>query len=135
MQQKLPTAEEYLESLEEWSHLTSAVYQWLKQTIKEHESDEWHWGVNFFWICYLGAAPFFPVALNPSVNWDPDIIPIASEFVNNRTKHLALSDYVPCGGGEKLFAWLVEWLHQRELWILHSVDVKEFQCRVIANGL
>jgi len=61
----------------EWLTLTALICSWLVQTSEERHTDEWKWGVNYYWIAYTGAYPAFP--------YDPSAMPIyaSSEHWNS----------------------------------------------------
>ncbi|GJJ10220.1 hypothetical protein Clacol_004446 [Clathrus columnatus] len=125
--------DDYPISHESWCKLASDVHQWLVKTSPETETDEWQWAVNFFWICYVGASPRFPVATNSDIEWNPDIVPISGEFINTCSMLMVLGKYITREHGVQLIARLVEWMQVREKWIIEGVDIEEYWQRIAAH--
>ena len=96
---------------------------------------KWRWGVNLFWIAYVGFSPQFPQQpFNPEVPWDHDIVPIAGEYICSRME--ALLDHLPLKeetSEERWNLWL-EWFTLRETWQKNGVNPADFHSRVTYKG-
>ncbi|KDQ11657.1 hypothetical protein BOTBODRAFT_177055 [Botryobasidium botryosum FD-172 SS1] len=101
----------------EWATLTALICSWLVQTKDQQATDEWKWGVNYFWIAYTGAYPTFPYEptampqFAPADHWDP-AIHMSGTYLSARMDGLS-HGYVPEEDALERVSLLRECLKQR----------------------
>ncbi|KDQ14123.1 hypothetical protein BOTBODRAFT_44782 [Botryobasidium botryosum FD-172 SS1] len=72
----------------EWKELAFDIGLWLFMCGCESATDEWEWGVNYYWIAYTGAYPDFPftydsIPTTPHHLWN-DVIPWRGAYLSKR---------------------------------------------------
>jgi hypothetical protein len=90
------------------------VQDWLKWTKKEWTTDEWQWGVNLFWICYVGQHPLFPSSTpsKPSIEWmpwDSNLIPIEGKYILDHFSLMVEDDDIPAKSSAARINILKSW--------------------------
>lgn len=43
-----------------WISAASTIQDWLLEVVHDHDATERTWGLDFFWMAYFAAYPFWP---------------------------------------------------------------------------
>ena len=122
-------------SCDEWKGLAIDVHDWLVATTFQKKHTEWRWGVNLFWIAYVGFSTQFPqCSFSAKLAWDPNMVPVAGEYIRSRIQAQINGVSLKEETNEERWALWQGWFKLRETWRKDGVEDVEFHLRVAHYG-